>query len=225
LFGSYGLSPQFRGCDVMSPYLTIAFATEALVGTPPAGVSLVGPSFPLRERGDEVALRTLPRERPVVYASFGSQIYYWPQLFEKLLAAGRLAGAHMIFSMGDLAGDARWRGCEVYEYAPQLAILRQASAFVTHGGANSVMEATACGVPMLLSPMCNDQFHQAYFVNRAGIGCVDDLVTATVERIADGLRYLLQEAGVRTRMAQVAQTYGTDGARRAAALIAQLGRA
>ena len=225
LFREYGFSPAFRGCDVLSPHRTIAFATEALVGEAVAGVALVGPSFPLHERGDEVAMRPLPEDRPVVYTSFGSQIYYWPQLFEKLREAGQRVGAHMVFSMGDLAGEVHWPDCDVYAYAPQLAILRRASVFVTHGGANSVMEAAACAVPMLVSPMCNDQFHQAWFVARAGVGCVEDLVPATVERIADRLRYLLMDAGVRERAARLAQSYRTDGARRAATLIARLGEA
>jgi len=222
LFCGYGFAPAFNGCDVLSPYLTIAFATEALVGAPPAGVILAGPSFPLRDRGDEVALRPLPEDRPVVYASFGSQIYHWPELFEKLLEAGRRVDAHLVFSMGDLADDVRWAGATAYHYAPQLAILRRASVFVTHGGANSVMEAAACGVPMLLSPMCNDQFHQACFVERAGIGCVENLVHATVDRIAGRLRYLLSDAGVRTATARIAESYRTDGARNSAALIARL---
>jgi zeaxanthin glucosyltransferase len=223
LFRGYGFLPAFNGCDVLSPHLTIAFATEALVGAPPEGVVLAGPSFPLRDRGDEVALRPLPEDRPVIYASFGSQIYYWPELFEKLLEAGRRVGAHMVFSMGDLADHPRWAGATAYPYAPQLAILRRASVFVTHGGANSVMEAAACGVPMLLSPMCNDQFHQAHFVERAGIGCVENLVHATVDCIAARLRYLLNDAGVRAATARVADSYRTDGAPKSAELIARLG--
>ena len=228
LFQNHGLRPAFNGCDVLSPYLTIAFATEALVGPPPAGVTCVGPSFPLRDRGDEVVMRPLPEDRPIIYASFVRLIYFWPQLFERLLEAGRLTGAHMVFSMGDLAERPQWAralpNCDVYRYAPQLALLRRVSVMVTHGGANSVMEAAACGVTMLVSPMCNDQFHQAYFVERAGIGCVEDLAGANVETIAARLQYLLTEPRVHANSARVAESYRIDGARITADRIASLGR-
>src|SRR5258708_2592524 len=55
MFRSYGFECSFSGPDVLSPHLTMAFATEAFVGEPPDGVALVGPSFPLRDRGDEIA--------------------------------------------------------------------------------------------------------------------------------------------------------------------------
>lgn len=214
LFQSHGMEASFSGCDVLSPYLNIAFTTEALVGPAPTGVQLVGPSFPLRARGDEVDVHPLTTGQRIVYASFGSQLYHWPHIFEKLLVAGRALELHMIFAAGSLPLAA-----DCYSYAPQLAILRRADVFVTHGGANSVMEGIAAGVPLLVSPMCNDQFHQAYFVERAGIGCVDDLIHAPVDRIVERLRYLLHDFGPRSAMQAVSATYQTNGARRAAELI------
>ena len=227
LFAAHGFADaSFSGCDVLSPHLTIAFATEALVGPPPPDVELAGPSFPLHDRGDEVAVRPLPPDRPVIYTSFGSQIYYWPSVFEKILRAGRALNAHMIFAMGDLAIEPPWSapldGCDVYGYAPQLALLRPASAFITHGGANSVMEGIAAGVPMLVSPMCNDQFHQAYFIAKAGLGAVENLPAAPVDYIVEHLRRLLGDPDIQSRTQAVSKTYQVDGARRAAQLIADL---
>ena len=226
IFCEFGCEPRFCSCDALSPYLTIAFTTEALAGPPPPGVTLVGPSFPLRERGDEVAFTPLPAGRPSIYASFGSQLYHWPELFGRLLEAGRRVGAHMVLSIGDLIDSSPWNGtvedCNVYRYAPQLAVLRHAAAFVTHGGANSVMEAAACGVPMLISPMCNDQFHQAYFIARAGIGCVEDLPRAGVDTIAAHFDRLLRDTEIRQAVRRVADSYRSNGAREAARLIAGL---
>ena len=226
LFRQCGVEAEFSGCDVLSPWLTVAFATEALVGRAPAGVTLVGPSLPVRDRGDEIAMRPLPADRPVIYVSFGSQIYFWPDLFEKLFAAGRLLDAHLVLAVGDLADDSGWASvrphCDVYRYAPQPEILRRASVFVTHGGANSVMEGIVAGVPMLVSPMCNDQFHQAYFVENTGIGCVEDLVRAPVERIVDRLLDLLANPVIRANMDAVSRTYQANGAAATARLVANL---
>ncbi len=227
LFAGYGMAPKFAGCDVLSPHLNIAFTTEALVGKPPKGVDLVGPSFPIDARGDEAPFRPLPEDRPVVYASFGSQIYFWPEIFERILAAGRSLGLHLVLSIGDLIDDPLWAspldGCDVYRYAPQLAILKKASAFITHGGANSVMEAVACGVPLLISPMCNDQFHQACFIERAGVGIVENLIHATADRIRERLAALIAPGPVRDAMRAVSLTYQVNGAEAAARRIAALG--
>jgi UDP:flavonoid glycosyltransferase YjiC (YdhE family) len=216
----------FSVCDILSPFLTIGFTTEALVGAPPDGVTLAGPSLPLHARGDEVAMCPLPADRPVVYVSFGSQIYFWPEIFEKMVAAGRALDAHLVLALGDLVDDPHWASprehCHVYRYAPQAEVLRRADAFVTHGGANSVMEAIAASVPMLVSPMCNDQFHQAYFVEMAGIGCVENLVESPVERIVVRMRALLQDTRIRSNMEAVSRTYRANGARRAADLVAKL---
>ncbi len=227
LFESCGFANAlFSGCDVLSPHLTIAFTTEEMVGPAPAGVTLVGPSLPLRNRGDEMPVRPLPTDKQVVYVSFGSQIYYWPDLFEKLAKAGKALGAHMVFSLGDLVDDEHWTSarehCDVYRYAPQAEVLKGAAAFVTHGGANSMMEAIVASVPMLLCPMCNDQFHQAYFVEQAGIGYIENLRDAPVERITERLAALLSDETVRSKMDSVSRSYQLNGAIQAARLIAGL---
>lgn len=205
---------RYSGCDRLSPHLNIAFTTEALCG-PVEGVHLVGPSFPLGARGDEVMAAPLPEGRPTIYASFGSQIYHWPELFAKLAEAN--PGAELVLSVGDLPGP--FPGCQAYRYAPQLELLRRARVFVTHGGANSFMEAIAANVPMLISPMCNDQFHQAYFAQRSQIGLVTDLRTATVGEIRRDLTRLLEDGPERSAMARLSATYQVDGAREAARLI------
>lgn len=210
---------HYAGCDRLSPHLNIAFTTEALCGPVP-GVHLVGPSFPLASRGDEVPLDPLPGHRPVIYASFGSQIYHWPELFAKLAAAN--PGAELVLSVGDLPGP--FPACHVYRYAPQLAVLKGARVFVTHGGANSFMEAIAAKVPMLLSPMCNDQFHQAYFAERSQLGIVTDLRSITVESLRQALETLLADGPIRTAMSQLSASYQVDGARAAAVLIEGIAR-
>ena len=226
LFRGFGIAARFAGCDVLSPYLNIAFATQALVGKPPACVTLVGPSAPLHARGDETALAPILTSRPVIYVSFGSQICFWPDVFEKIYAAGLLLQAHLVMAIGDLVDDPRWftprEHCHIYRYAPQRDVLKRAAVFVTHGGANSVTEAIAAGVPMLVAPMCNDQFHQAFFVERAGIGTVEDLLQAPTEQIAERLRHLLTSSIVRANMERVSKTYQANGAITAAKLIANL---
>jgi len=55
---------------------------------------------------------------------------------------------------------------------PQVEILRRASAFVTHGGMNSVQEALYYGVPLVLAPQAADQFWISARTAELGAGLV-----------------------------------------------------
>ncbi|QDQ80428.1 glycosyltransferase [Paraburkholderia megapolitana] len=228
LFARYGLEARFRGCDILSPHLTLAFTTEDLVGTAPQGVELVGPALPTGPRGDETPFpwERLDSARPLVYMSLGSQLYYQPELFAKVIEATRGTSAQLVLSVGELIDSDLLPTVDdrviAVRYAPQLALLQRTQAFINHGGANSVMEALACGVPMLLSPFCNDQFHSAHFVEQAGAGRCLDLERATVRDIADAIGDLLRPGPLREHAAKIAASYQRDGSAQAASLISEL---
>lgn len=230
LFARYGIEGlDFRVCDCLSPTLTTVFSTPEYVGdapVPPATM-LAGPSLPPEDRGDSVPF---PWERldgrPVLYASFGSQISWQPELFRTLAEAADALGWQLVCPAGELAGtswaDALPGRPVVVQYAPQRELLSRAAAFVTHGGANSVMEALTAEVPMLLSPVCNDQHAQAWFVERAGVGGVLDLHGATGDDAARALDSLVSAAAPqRERLAAVSASYrAADGARAVAEALA-----
>ncbi|MCV5706991.1 UDP-glucosyltransferase, partial [Escherichia coli] len=46
---------------------------------------------------------------------------------------------------------------KVYNYVPQLEVLKQANLFITHGGMNSSSESLYFGVPMIVIPVMGDQ--------------------------------------------------------------------
>jgi zeaxanthin glucosyltransferase len=227
LFQPYGMAPAFSGCDLISPWLTIAFTTEAFIGRAVPGVHMVGPSLPPAQRGDEATLpwELLARDRPVIYMSFGSQIYHQPELFQRVAEATSDMGVQLVLSVSELLGSALLGGLPPHvlacHYAPQLALLPKCAAFITHGGANSIMEALHFGVPVLISPVCNDQFHQAYFVERSGTGRVLDLARATAAGIRSTLLELLNSGTIEASVQRVAASYAVDGALRAAELIDQ----
>lgn len=228
LFAAYGMAPVFRGCDVISPWLTLAFTTEAFVPAAPADIALVGPSMPASVRGDET---DFPWDRldpalPLVHMSLGSQIYYQPTMFATVIEALRDQPVQLVMSVADLLDTdelpALGDRMLAVRYAPQLAMLEQASVFITHGGANSVMEALTFGVPMIVSPLCNDQFHQAHFVEAAGVGRRLDLCDASPVQVAATIADLLGSAEVKADLARIAQSYRRAGADEAARGISEL---
>ncbi|ABF91222.1 glycosyltransferase, MGT family [Myxococcus xanthus DK 1622] len=232
LFSRHGFDARFRNCECLSPDLNVIFATEAFLGSdaglPPA-THLVGPSQPPEARGDEV---DFPWERlgskPVVYVSFGSQISWQPDLFQTMTEAAAPLGVTVVLSAGELAdtdfvhslpGDV-----VAVPYTPQRQLLSRVSVLVSHGGANSVMEALTEGVPMLLLPVCNDQPIQAHFLAKSGAGLVRAPRSLSVEDCREALRQLLEPGTVlRQRVAGIAASYqARDGAKDAAERILRL---
>ena len=82
-----------------------------------------------------------------------------------------------------------------------------------------MMEALRFGVPLLVSPVCNDQFHQAHYVRQSGVGMVLDLQLAGVTECRAALEKLLNDAEIKAQMKRVSTSYQRDGAAEAASLI------
>lgn len=219
LLAEYGVTDAaFRVSDCLSRDLNVAWTTRELVGEPPADVLLAGASLPLADRGDEGDEIVAGDERPLVYMALGSQIFHQPRMFSTIINASRGMPWQLVLAMGSLAGvmpvppDVR-----VVGYAPQLALLRRARAMISHGGANSVMEALAHGVPLLISPICNDQPHNARFVAEAGAGIACDLATAEPEAVRESLIALCADGAQRAAARRIARSYReAGGARRVA---------
>ncbi len=76
-------------------------------------------------------------------------------------------------------------------YLPQVSILEQARVLVTHAGNNSVTEAVAHAVPMLMLPFSTDQFDGAAAIEAAGFGVAADPNRATPIELADAIRRLI----------------------------------
>jgi MGT family glycosyltransferase len=210
LFRQFGLEPPpFRVCDALSPWGTAAFTTEAFVlpraADARAPVVLAGPSLPAR------TARASATGRPLVLMSLGSQIYFQPRMFETVIAAVKRMPIDLLISAAELAPRLEAAGLpdnvRVARWVPQLDVLEQARALVTHGGANSVMEALTFGVPMLVTPICNDQPHNARFVVESGAGLALDLDVATVAEVSSALEKLLSPGSHRDAAARVSASY------------------
>lgn len=84
------------------------------------------------------------------------------------------------------------------EYAPFSTLLRQASAFVHHGGIGTLSQGLAAGVPQLLMPMAHDQPDNESRLRRlgAGLGIVPGKFTPG--RVAAAIEKLTSDVGIRT---------------------------
>ena len=236
IFQRFGLAAEFRLLECLSPFANIVFTTKALVGDIPLppNTHLVGPSIPPGRRGDEPPFpwEKLRSDKPIVYAAFGS-VHTKTGLNDivtPLCEAAAQAGAQLVLSSealaalaaGESAGANAGRGdVLIVPYAPQLQLLEKVDAFVTHGGANSVMEAMYAGTPLLVVPLSGDQPWQAHFVQQQLVGIRLDRNRFDRKRCADALVRLLREGSeFRTNARQLRQNYREqNGAKVAANLI------
>ncbi|KAF8372037.1 hypothetical protein PRIPAC_78466, partial [Pristionchus pacificus] len=81
------------------------------------------------------------------------------------------------------------------KWLPQVAILNDPrfTAFITHGGQGSTLEAAYAGIPMLMVPTQGDQYRNAAMIKRAGLGDIvrlDDLLGG--DRLEAAIRDLLE---------------------------------
>jgi MGT family glycosyltransferase len=161
----------------------------------------VGPCF-------DVPGKTDPR--PSVLISLGT-VYGDPNFLRR--CAEELAGApwEIVFLDGRRAQSS------------QIELLQRCSAFVTHGGMNSVQEALYYGVPMVLAPQAADQFWISARVVELGAGVSLRTVREDVGRILSDSKYAtaarhigasLRAAGGPMRAADVIQNFVSKSAKR-----------
>jgi MGT family glycosyltransferase len=125
----------------------------------------------------------------LVYVSLGTLFNDRPDFFRAALAAFGRGPGPVVLSIGASVDVAALGplppNAIVRRFVPQLALLRRASLFVTHGGMNSVNEGLSYGVPLVVYPQVHDQLVVARRVAELGAGVVlRGRVDATVLRRA-----------------------------------------
>lgn len=124
---------------------------------------------------------------PIIYISLGT-IISSKAFYRKGLAAFADKPVSVILSTGKM--DPKKLGklpdnLYAYNFVPQVEVLQKCKLFITHGGMNSVCEAMACGVPMLVLPILNDQPINAAQVVELKIGRKLSFVGVSADKLAN----------------------------------------
>lgn len=136
-------------------------------------------------------------DEPFVYVSFGSFLSVRDDVLARVVGALKqlkvraalATGSADIVALGSMPND--WL---VAEFLPQITLLKSAALAVTHGGNNSVTEALACGVPLVVLPFSTDQFAGAEALERVGYGTTLAPNNATVAELRDAIDRMLNLA-------------------------------
>ncbi|MFD0971477.1 macrolide family glycosyltransferase [Plantactinospora endophytica] len=189
----------------------------------PSVYSFVGPVL-----GDRSAQGSWTRPATadkVLLVSLGSAFTRHPDFYRRCVDAfADLPGWHTVLQIGRHVDPADLGAVpdtvEVHPWVPQLAILEQADAFLTHAGMGGSSEGLYCGTPMIAAPQAADQFANAEQLAALGIARVVESDTVTADGLREALLALTSDADVATRCAEIRRRVRQQaGADRAADLI------
>ncbi|MEV5198390.1 macrolide family glycosyltransferase [Streptomyces sp. NPDC053720] len=186
-------------------------------------VTFVGPCF--GGRTDKETWTRPEGAGKVLLVSLGSAFTKQPEFYRRCLAAyGDLPGWHVVLQIGKYTDPAELgkipANVEVHSWVPQLAILEQADAFVTHAGMGGSSEGLFTGVPMIAVPQATDQFNNADRLVELGVARRIDTEQASGEALRTALTELVADPEVARRSALLrAEVRAEGGTPRAADLI------
>lgn len=191
-------------------------------------VTFVGPCF--GDRPDQPAWARPAGVEHVLLVSLGSAYTRQAEFYRQCIGAfGDLPGWHVVLQIGKYTDPAELgripANIEVHSWVPQLAILEQADAFVTHAGMGGSSEGLVTGTPMIAVPQGVDQFQNADQLVTLGVARRIDTSDATAGALRTALLELVSDPEVARRSAALqAQARAEGGTARAADLVeAELG--
>lgn len=206
-----------------SDHLVLAFTTEALVGpldAVPGHYVFVGPSIGARPGGPAFPWDWLDSNRQHVLVSLGTVNAaaggrFFATAVESLAPLAQRLQAILIAPPG-LVTDPPDHVL-VREFVPQLDLLSHLDAVVCHAGDNTVGEALAHGVPLVVAPIRDSQPVVAAQVVSAGVGVRVVFSRVGAAELRHALTTVLDEPSYRTAARHVQRSFTAAGGAAAAA--------
>jgi MGT family glycosyltransferase len=206
--------------------LVLAFTTEALVGplcSFPGHYVLVGPSIGVRPCALQFPWDWLDPNRQRVLVSLGTLNREVGQRFfaTAVQAVAPLADRLQVIlaaspDLVDLV-DPPPAHVLVREFIPQLDLLPHLHAVVSHAGHNTVCEALAHGVPLVVAPIRDDQPVIAGQVVDAGAGVRVHFGRVSATELRNAITTVLDDPGYRAAARHVQNSFASAGGAAAAA--------
>jgi MGT family glycosyltransferase len=184
----------------------------------------IGPMASRTEAASAFPWDHLESARAIVYISLGTLFNADAAFYRACFEAFADGEVTVVLSTGtnvsiDSLGPAP-KNFVVAPQVPQLAVLQRASAFVTHGGMNSVSESLFYGVPMTVVPQMGEQAIIGRRVEQLGAGICLTKEEATATRLRESVQCLLTGESFRQQADAIRRSFlGAGGAPRAAEAI------
>ncbi|SHF82334.1 macrolide family glycosyltransferase [Streptoalloteichus hindustanus] len=153
--------------------------------------------------------------RPVLLVSLGTVYNNHVDFFRQCVAAFGDLDWHVVLSVGNTLSPADLGplppNVEAHSSVPQMSVLAQATAFVTHAGMGSTAEGLYWGVPMVAVPQALDQHVNAARIADLGVGRHIPREQATAEALRDAVVAVASDPEVLRRCAEVREEVRSGG--------------
>jgi len=205
-----------------SPHLLIAFTGAALTGplSWPDNAALVGPALAERPADLDFPRDWLDPGRKHVLISMGTLAAENSHgFYERAVEAVRPLGDRVqviLTAPPETIPDAPDHVL-VRTRVPVLELMPRLDAVVSHGGLNTVCEALAHGVPLVVAPIKGDQPINAAQVQAAGAGVRVSFARVRPEALRAAIVTVLEELPVRAAAEAVRDSFAAAGGAAAAA--------
>lgn len=175
----------------------------------------IGPSITSRTEGEGELPFKFEKEYPLIYISMGTVLNDQPDFYQLVLQTFKNEPYNIILSVGrhtdiDALGPTS-DNIIIRPYVPQLKVLEQADAFITHCGMNSTNEALYFNVPLVMLPAGSDQPMVADRVEELGAGIQLDLQTVTGEALKEAVFTVLNDASYRNGAKRISESFREAG--------------
>ncbi|MEV6680135.1 macrolide-inactivating glycosyltransferase [Streptomyces erythrochromogenes] len=163
--------------------------------------------------------------KKVVLVSLGSAFTKQPAFYRACMDAfADLPDWYVVLQIGKFTDEADLgeipANVEVHRWVPQLDILRQADAFITHAGAGGSQEGLATATPMVAVPQAVDQFGNADMLASLGVARHVPMADADAATLREAVLALVADPAVADRAEEIRAAMAAEGGtRRAADLI------
>lgn len=208
-----------------SPELVIGFVSRSLMSgvALPGQAELVGPALADRPGAPDFPWDWLDPARRHVLVTVGtlagelaaSSASFYARAVQALDPLGDELQVIMTAAPG-VTGDLPAH-ILVAERVPQLALMPRLDAVVCHGGLNTVCEALASGVPLVVAPIRWDQPFNAGQVAGTGAGITVDFGGVSPGQLRTAVTAVLDNPEYRAAAARIGDSFAEAGGRRRAA--------
>jgi MGT family glycosyltransferase len=175
----------------------------------------VGPSILPRHDAPDFPFEQLNSDLPLLYISLGSVFTNQSEFYKKCFEAFGDQPWQVVLSIGKNADPTTLgpipKNFLLAGYVPQLDLLPHTSLFVTHGGANSLMESIYFGVPMVLIPQQPEQHTNAEQATKLGIGILLEKEDVSAQSLREAVERVAHDASYHEKVQKMRQSIRTEG--------------
>ncbi|HET8843738.1 MAG TPA: macrolide family glycosyltransferase [Ktedonobacteraceae bacterium] len=167
-----------------------------------------------------------PSPEPSLYISLGTVNTNVPPFYDLCLSAFGHQEQHVVISTGSQLDLSLFGSIpdniSMSPRVPQTQVLQQASAFITHGGMNSIMEALYFAVPMVVVPLTLEQTLNARRVEELHLGRVVRDRELTAHKLRTAVTHVQNDPAIQASLAHLRHvSQQTQGISQAADLLLQ----